>query len=393
MANNYFNTLSSDPFGFNLEADSLDSFLPPVASGLGQMTQTQNHGFRGSSYHHHHSQLLASNPNNHGVSDVMTTPRSYPSLSHGQLGLNQRVTELRRTLVGGTPHRVQIHGIVEFNPSQNQQPCLFPTGEVTVTEIVRTTKFHTPASTLDRHFQAPCSNNNSFGSENHYNFSNFDVPSNYGVFCENQLLPNHNLNDLSNINLQQPTMFDTAPVTRHHCPNRSIIPPLMVAMDSGESNQHGISYSDDDLTTADEYYCSGDEVFLGKDGKTHSLPHLKYGPYTCPRCKNKFQTSQLFAAHMLSHYKNETIDERKRRLIAKYKRKNLQLCDLRRGTTSPVPRLTTLKIKNLAMKKLVVRRHEMGNNMQTQDCGVGEGTSGSKSKYVMINGFKIKEEP
>ncbi|XP_062083386.1 uncharacterized protein LOC133789609 [Humulus lupulus] len=54
------------------------------------------------------------------------------------------------------------------------------------------------------------------------------------------------------------------------------------------------------------------------DGRTHSLPYRKYGPYTCPKCKKVFKTSQLFAAHMGSHYKYESKAQRKRRLLAKY---------------------------------------------------------------------------
>uniref|UniRef100_A0A803PX49 C2H2-type domain-containing protein n=1 Tax=Cannabis sativa TaxID=3483 RepID=A0A803PX49_CANSA len=54
------------------------------------------------------------------------------------------------------------------------------------------------------------------------------------------------------------------------------------------------------------------------DGRTHSLPYKKYGPYTCPKCKRVFTTSQHFAAHMGSHYKYETKAQRKKRLLAKY---------------------------------------------------------------------------
>ena len=69
------------------------------------------------------------------------------------------------------------------------------------------------------------------------------------------------------------------------------------------------------------------------DGRTHSLPHVKYGPYTCPRCKKVFSISQTFAAHMLSHYKHESSDQKKKRLAAKYKRKNLRLVHQHGGIT------------------------------------------------------------
>ncbi|KAF3596774.1 hypothetical protein DY000_02020656 [Brassica cretica] len=57
------------------------------------------------------------------------------------------------------------------------------------------------------------------------------------------------------------------------------------------------------------------------DGRTHSLPYEKYGPYTCPKCNSVFNTSQKFAAHMSSHYKNETKKERDEWYRARIKKK------------------------------------------------------------------------
>ncbi|KAG2266808.1 hypothetical protein Bca52824_073887 [Brassica carinata] len=51
------------------------------------------------------------------------------------------------------------------------------------------------------------------------------------------------------------------------------------------------------------------------DGRTHSLPYEKYGPYTCPKCNSVFNTSQKFAAHMSSHYKNETKKKEMRGIV------------------------------------------------------------------------------
>ncbi|KAF2286229.1 hypothetical protein GH714_011977 [Hevea brasiliensis] len=61
------------------------------------------------------------------------------------------------------------------------------------------------------------------------------------------------------------------------------------------------------------------------DGRTHRLPHNKYGPCTCPRCMSVFSTSQKFAAHMSSHYKYETGDKKRTRLFAKHKNMFFQL--------------------------------------------------------------------
>lgn len=58
------------------------------------------------------------------------------------------------------------------------------------------------------------------------------------------------------------------------------------------------------------------------DGRTHSLPYEKYGPYTCPKCENVFDSSQKFAAHVSSsHYKNETLQEKAQRYRARNKRR------------------------------------------------------------------------
>ncbi|KAK7358029.1 hypothetical protein VNO80_17328 [Phaseolus coccineus] len=62
------------------------------------------------------------------------------------------------------------------------------------------------------------------------------------------------------------------------------------------------------------------------DGRMHSNPHKKNGPYTCPKCGCVFETSQRFAAHVSSrHYKYETKSERKKRMMAKIRRRSLRL--------------------------------------------------------------------
>lgn len=84
----------------------------------------------------------------------------------------------------------------------------------------------------------------------------------------------------------------------------------------------------------------GENVEVKKqDGRTHSLPHSKYGPYVCPNCSGAvFATSQLFAAHVSSvHYKYETLAERRKRLAAKYKKKNLQVVQTSEGLTILTP--------------------------------------------------------
>ncbi|WVY95437.1 hypothetical protein V8G54_034525 [Vigna mungo] len=62
------------------------------------------------------------------------------------------------------------------------------------------------------------------------------------------------------------------------------------------------------------------------DGRMHSNPYKKNGPYTCPKCGFVFETSQRFAAHVSSmHYRYETKSERKKRMMAKIRRRSLRL--------------------------------------------------------------------
>ncbi|VVA99497.1 unnamed protein product [Arabis nemorensis] len=74
----------------------------------------------------------------------------------------------------------------------------------------------------------------------------------------------------------------------------------------------------DDHLDSEEDGRSGDDEY---DGRTHSLPYEKYGPYTCPKCNGVFDTSQKFAAHMSNHYKSESTNEREKRFRARNKNK------------------------------------------------------------------------
>ncbi|TXG73584.1 hypothetical protein EZV62_002163 [Acer yangbiense] len=89
----------------------------------------------------------------------------------------------------------------------------------------------------------------------------------------------------------------------------------------GESNRNQMR---NNTTNANQKY----------DGRTHSLPCKKYRPYKCPKCNMVFNSSQKFASHMLSHYRNESSSEKKRRLTARNKRKNkFQLVSSSEGFT------------------------------------------------------------
>ncbi|EOA15194.1 hypothetical protein CARUB_v10028582mg [Capsella rubella] len=79
---------------------------------------------------------------------------------------------------------------------------------------------------------------------------------------------------------------------------------------SSSSSGNHLSQEEDEESDDDEY-----------DGRTHSIPCKKKGPYTCPKCNCVFDTSQKFSAHMLFHYKSETSKEKDRRLRARNKKK------------------------------------------------------------------------
>ncbi|CAJ1977781.1 unnamed protein product [Sphenostylis stenocarpa] len=70
----------------------------------------------------------------------------------------------------------------------------------------------------------------------------------------------------------------------------------------------------------------GNEDESEYDGRMHSNPYKKNGPYTCPKCGCMFETSQRFAAHVSSrHYRYETKSEKKKRMMAKIRRRNVRL--------------------------------------------------------------------
>ncbi|WJX56930.1 hypothetical protein P8452_42541 [Trifolium repens] len=60
-------------------------------------------------------------------------------------------------------------------------------------------------------------------------------------------------------------------------------------------------------------------------GRIYSLPHPKYGPYTCSKCLQVVPTSQKFANHVTEHYKlNREEEEKKRKTSETQERSDLQ---------------------------------------------------------------------
>ncbi|XP_057418195.1 uncharacterized protein LOC130712376 [Lotus japonicus] len=83
----------------------------------------------------------------------------------------------------------------------------------------------------------------------------------------------------------------------------------------------------------------GHQINEHYDGKIRSGPHIKNGPYTCRKCEKQFVTSQHFASHARAdHYKYESKDQRRKRTLSKFRRRNFSLQKVSGGlTVVPIP--------------------------------------------------------
>ncbi|CAK8574409.1 unnamed protein product [Lathyrus sativus] len=148
---------------------------------------------------------------------------------------------------------------------------------------------------------------------------------------------NNHINDV--INTNKMTMMNAYPNPYHH------------GLHAGSSSQsRGLTSQKINVDVAD-----GDDVEVGNknnmkrkkdnidDGRIHSLPFKKHGPYTCSKCYKVLDTSQKFANHVASaHYKLESEEERKKRYMSRIrKRSNLKIQKLNNGTTTLVPVATS----------------------------------------------------
>ncbi|KAK7390716.1 hypothetical protein VNO78_18742 [Psophocarpus tetragonolobus] len=134
------------------------------------------------------------------------------------------------------------------------------------------------------------------------------------------------------------------------------------------------------------------------DGRIHSYPYKKNGPYTCPKCSCMFETSQRFAAHVSSsHYKYESKSEKKKRLMAKIRRRNLRIEWVGDGLTVVPDDVPTTSISSAF--------GYAGNNSKVAPPPVTvkvEGQDGVQlqlapppgwEKLTVVGGVKIKPEP
>ncbi|EXB29005.1 hypothetical protein L484_018421 [Morus notabilis] len=332
------------------------------------------------------------------------------------------------------PQRIQLVETVniDYFPSQNQAiSSVGPLGgQVCVTEVVRTreivrTQLINSASTRDR-FLVP--NNHGYNSwindqgqthlQNQANHSTFTETQPFiDAYCPNTITQSsshcfHNTKyeefnthvQESNYIIGDNTSSDPQPLsvyfphetkrpipTDNHDFYESRDFPFTeycsrynrVFHDQGENN---ISDQDDD----------DEDNFMG-DGRTHSLPYKKYGPYTCPRCKGVFTTSQTFAAHVGSHYKSESAEERRKRHLAKYGKKHLRLVKSR-NEVNIVP------YKPHFNEPVALDRHNKKNEVKTIGSEDQESNKSTGKEILVTLSFRgekfeglfdvpIKEEP
>jgi len=156
--------------------------------------------------------------------------------------------------------------------------------------------------------------------------------------------------------------------------------PDLLGSSSSNSQQPPSGANNIVATNSDEVHGSNNINMKRKkeevvdDGRIHSLPHNKHGPYTCSKCNKMITTSQKFAAHVASHYKAESEEERKKRYMSKFrKRPDLRFQKLNDGTTTFVPIVAS-----------VGQSHAASVSYANQDMG---------SPTPPLSGVKVKLEP
>ncbi|KAJ4724129.1 C2H2-like zinc finger protein [Melia azedarach] len=345
-----FNSLSD----LGLRDQTIDDlFLPQNTSNFDQ-SHVNGGGLTGSQLNQLH---LSSNTTPGFLQNDLIPQRNQPQIGLGQLGFGQIVTEVRRTYV--TPNRVQVQSFVDYSPLQTQLG--FPPNEaVDFSEATKMTRFLTPTSTMER-LLAP---NNSVGIQGLV--ANDSSGYDQGLIGNNSVRfsgqPNFRKQTLITPNQQnQPFIDEVEPFFHpYHHQNRPLnprTPRIFYLDDHAKANGDGMVLDSKQINTSinmgknpvhdrnprqnsnpDKEQCNINiqnpnfsESIRNQnqnepyDGRTHSLPFKKYGPYKCPKCSGEFDVSQTFAAHMWSHYKNETSAERKKRLAERYKKINLRL--------------------------------------------------------------------
>ncbi|XVF04602.1 hypothetical protein REPUB_Repub05bG0098400 [Reevesia pubescens] len=356
------------------------------------------------------------------------------NLGVGQLGLiSHRVTELKKTCV--SLNRVRVHSVIDYVPVQNQPA--FPLSEVTaVTEVVKTTRFLTSTSTVERMF-ASCSrvrNQAIFPIDgvciqaqpavrNQSNqMMNFLRSENPSMNQEALNILNHNN---TSGNVKRETVFDPTSAYHYEHPsynqglsfdqrdvvlqnldylnwsnyynmnqerdlnyiNHVRVPSSIQERDpSPNRSQPSFHSSLEEVSDENDEY----DYPLRYDGRTHSLLGYPEGVYGCPKCLATFYKSQTFAAHIQSHYKQESKEERRRRMAAKYRQRNLRLLRSSHGLTA-VPKSS----KGITKRYTARRKNDIAvkiGNIKEVHPELGLNTPGVAKKGPFL-GVMIKESP
>ncbi|KAK5834617.1 uncharacterized protein LOC128291399 [Gossypium arboreum] len=352
---------------------------------------------------------------------ISSTSRFFLSSTNSDLGLtlvrdsdiinsnlgpvSHRVREVNRTYV--SLNRVQAHSVL------NDVPLLaFPLNPVTtVTEIVRTTRFLTPTSTMERMFASSS------------RVSPHEMFPTSGVFAQaqphvrsqpNQLMnmnlfrsenpPMNQINVRSNVNretnfesasgysLENPMYYDQglrnfdqmAMLSRNldnmNNSNYNINPSTQRNQPSSNSNFEEVS---------DENREDYDHP-KGYDGRTNSFPGYLKGVYGCPKCLATFYSPKSFAAHIQTHYKHESKEERRRRMTARLRGRNPRLFWSSHGLTA-IPESSKGITKGYSTR----RKNELADkveNINIVRMGHGLSTFGATMKAPTPS-VMIKEEP
>lgn len=329
------------------------NFSPP--SDLGNRDETFDNGFllsqKNSNLHQNHftgSGLIGSHQQNqlqHHQNNQLISQRIYQPSNiglNGQLGLGQVMTEVRRTFV--TPNRVQVHSFIDYSPMQNQLP--FPPNEVIIciSEVTKTTRFLAPNYNLPTQnlLQKNSASIQGLVADDRACVQRSTATNRFGIQSQSPNFRNQTLISTNSVNHPIP---EIDPFLNPHRQNR----PLNLLVIDLDDRVEASAYGDRVVTTLAkgknhvhdknprQNPNPGVKQNVEYDGRTHSLPCKKYGPYKCPKCNGGFNTSQAFAAHMSSHYKYETGAERKRRLSARFKKGNLRLVHLSKGLLTMMP--------------------------------------------------------
>jgi uncharacterized C2H2 Zn-finger protein len=307
----------------------------------------------------------------------LISPRSQPITSSlSQLNIGQRVTEVIRRSAYVTPRRLQVHSFIDYIPVQNQ--AYIPVAEISVTQIVRTeevVRTHLLTTQIPNDHEIHIQGQPSFQSKR------LTMP-----YDQKESFHDHHLQKY--------------PRHDHHrsrYQNPSHIPCHFQNLHSNESNSNplkGLIPVNTNSTSDDHDQDETDHHEEG-DGRTHSLPCKKYGPYTCPKCKGVFYTSQSFAAHMGSHYKYESSAARRRRQAAKYKRKNLRLVQLEGGLTVLPVSFNTPGKRN-GRRSTVHKKAHKAVKIEEKDDEVERKEEATPTELAAEEGLidvEIKEEP